>query len=126
MVSCLLIDRNEAERARIAAMLAQAGITCGHSDSAEEGLRYCRNNRPDIVVMDASEAPSAKQFLRLVRYPGHGPKRPVVIFYSSRPDLETMGETILEGAADFLMKPFDGELLLFKITQAGIALKQAA
>lgn len=126
MVSCLLIDRNVTERSRIEALLQSAGIACAHSSSAEEGLRFCQKHRPDIVVMDASEAPSAKQFLQLVRYPGQGPTRPVVIFYSDRPNLETMGDTILLGASDFLVKPFDAELLLFKLAQAGILLARAA
>lgn len=126
MVSCLLIDRNASERARVQALLEALGMTCAQRSGAEEGLSYCRDHQPDVVVMDASEAPSAKEFLRLVRYPGRGPARPVVIFYSEQPDLETMGVTILEGAAEFLMKPFDRDLLQFKLLQTGVMLSQAA
>ena len=34
--------------------------------------------------------------------------------------MEMIGQSILQGAADVIMKPFDRELLQFKLKQAGI------
>jgi len=44
----------------------------------------------------------------------------VVILYANEPDAEEIGQSILEGAADFIMQPFDLELLQFKLRQAGV------
>jgi two-component system, chemotaxis family, chemotaxis protein CheY len=46
--------------------------------------------------------------------------RPVVILYADAPDFDTMGAAILEGASEFLLKPFDRELLTFKLRQSGV------
>ena len=48
-----------------------------------------------------------------------GGKRPLVILYANEPAAE-IGQSILEGAAEFMMQPFDLELLQFKLHQAGV------
>jgi two-component system, chemotaxis family, chemotaxis protein CheY len=120
MVDCLLIDKNPGERQRLASILSAFGLTCEERSGAEEGIRFCHERRPEVVVMEASRLTATKEFLRLVKYQGRTSRRPVVILYAERPDMEAMGETIMEGAADFLMLPFDGDLLRFKLEQAGV------
>ena len=120
MLSCLLIDKNPNERRRLTQLLSGLGLFCHERDGAEEGIRFCQERKPDVVVMEASGLPAAKEFLRLVRYQNRTTKRPVVILYADKPDLEAVGESIMDGAADFLMKPFDRDLLQFKLEQAGV------
>jgi DNA-binding NtrC family response regulator len=64
--------------------------------------------------------PEAREFLRHATYQGQRTGRPVVIVYADQPNFETMGEMILDGAAEFLMKPFSKDLLQFKLKQAGV------
>ena len=88
--------------------------------SETQGVTLVGELHPDVVVMEASGVKAAKEFLRLVRYQGRSRRRPVVILYADKPNMESVGETIIEGAADFLVKPFDRDLLLFKLEQAGV------
>jgi two-component system, chemotaxis family, chemotaxis protein CheY len=120
MVNCLLIDKNPNERQRMLQILNGLGLNCDERSGAEEGIRFCHERRPDVVVMEASGVPAVKEFLRLVKYQGHVTRRPVVILYANQPDLAAMGETIMDGAADFLMMPVDRELIQFKLEQAGV------
>ena len=126
MVSCILIDKNPDERRRVAAMLEALGIASEACDGPEEGIRLCRANQPDIVVMESSKLPAAKDFLRLARYQGRHSNKPVVLMYSKKADLEVMSGSILEGAAEFLVSPFDRDLLRFKLEQSGIFQAKAA
>ena len=116
MVSCLLIDRNAGERHRLSDLMAELGFDCTALPDMADGIRYCREHRPDVVFMAAPAAGDARDFMRFA--PGAG--GPVVIFYADTPDVETMGEAIREGAAEFLLKPFDRDLLKFKLRQSGI------
>ena len=120
MVSCLLIEANRDEGQRVSGLLETLGFECTVRQTADEGIRFCHEEHPDLIVMEASELPSAREFLRLVRYQNRTTKRPVVILYADKPDLEAVGESIMDGAADFLMKPFDRDLLQFKLEQAGV------
>ena len=120
MVNCLLIDKNPKERQRLAQMLCSLGLSCEEREGADEGIIFCHESNPDVVVMEATGVAAAKEFLRLVKYQGRNTRRPVVIFYANKLNLESVGETIIEGAADFLAKPFDRDLLQFKLEQAGV------
>lgn len=120
MINCLLIDKNPLERHRLSQILHGLGVNCSEREGAEEGIIFCQDQRPDFVMMEATTAAATKDFLRLVGYQGHRSRRPVVIFYADLPDVDTMAETIMDGASDFLMKPFDRDLLQFKLQQAGV------
>ena len=120
MVNCLLIDKNPAERQKLQEMLGDIGFHCDERNGAEEGIRFCQEQHPDVVMMEASGVKAAKEFLRLVKYQGRKSSRPIVILYADKPNVAQVGETIIQGAADFLVKPFDRDLLLFKLEQAGV------
>jgi two-component system, chemotaxis family, chemotaxis protein CheY len=126
MVSCLLIDENATESARIAGLLASLHITTTELKDVELGIRHCHENRPDVVLLEATALPKAHEFLRLVRYQSRQTGRPVVILYASRADMGQMGESILHGASEFLLGPFDMDLLEFKLRQSGVLVAAAA
>jgi two-component system, chemotaxis family, chemotaxis protein CheY len=126
MVSCLLIDENTTERSRISGLLDELGVAAHQIADVGQGIRFCRENRPDVVLMEASALPRAKEFLRLVRYQCRNTGRPIVILYASETDVVSMGDSILSGASEFLMVPFDSELLRFKLTQSGVFAARAA
>ncbi len=123
MVSCLLIENNPEERQRIHAMLETLGIDVEMRAAASDALGFCREQRPQLIIMEATAQPATKEILRLAGYGmgsrnGHG--SPVVILYTDHPNMDDMGASILAGASDFLIKPFDERLLHFKLEQAGV------
>jgi DNA-binding response OmpR family regulator len=125
MVSCLLIEHDDAQRRQLAEMLATLGMECTGVARADEGLAACRALRPDVVIMEANAPQNLRPFLRLTN--AGGPRqRPVILFYSKTADMSVIGETILSGAAEFLMLPFDRDLLRFKLRQAGVLPAKAA
>jgi DNA-binding response OmpR family regulator len=126
MVSCLLIDDNGVECARVSALLSELGIFCTTMTDMDEGVRFAHANTPDLVLMEATAVPRSKEFLRLVRYQGRNTGRPVVILYASSASIADMGESILSGASEFLMAPFDLSLLEFKLVQSGLLVAKAA
>jgi DNA-binding NtrC family response regulator len=127
MVSCLLIEKDDAQRQQLTLMLETLGMDCTSVGRADDGLALIENLHPDVVVMEANEARSVRPFLRLVaRHDSPAQRAPVLLFYSKKASMDVIGETILNGAAEFLMLPFDRELLSFKLKQAGVALPKAA
>lgn len=120
MTSCLLIDENGAETRRLKSMVDAFGMETVTIGCPEDALRYCNDNAPDVVLVAAESAgPSPRELVRKLRRENHG-KAPIVILYAEQPDMEMIGQTILQGAADVLMKPFDRDILQFKLQQAGV------
>ena len=117
MGACLLVERDTAERQRLQGLLSGLGFACESVADASAALAYCRAHTPELVMMDAAAVDEARDVLRATRGGAGGS---VVILYASQPGIAAMGETILEGAAEFLLKPFDQDLLSFKLRQAGL------
>lgn len=126
MVSCLVIERDDAQRQQLTSMLETLGMDCTSVARADDGLAVLQDLRPDVVVMEANEAGSIRPFLRLARHDEHSRGGPVLLFYSKKASMDVIGETILNGAAEFLMLPFDRELLSFKLKQSGVLPPKAA
>lgn len=120
MVTCLLIDRDPAERRRLSSLLSGLGMSTSETAGAGEGIAFCNDNTPDLVLLQATgQDVEPHDFVRRVRRNSRS-KKPVVILYAEKPDASEIGQSILEGAADFLVKPFDRDLLAFKLKQAGV------
>ena len=121
MTRCLLIDEDSRGRQYLEQMLSGLGLETSLTAGTDDALRFCNDNSPDIVMVSTRASGGApKEFVKRLRLSGRG-KPPVVFLYADTPDTEMFGQSILEGAADVLMMPFDRDLLHFKLRQAGIA-----
>jgi two-component system chemotaxis response regulator CheY len=58
-------------------------------------------------------------FLRAMRKLPGGDK-PVVVFCTTENDIEHIQEAITAGANEYIMKPFDSEILQAKFSQVGL------
>ena len=118
---CLLIDEDKASAKRLQALLADLGLETDQAAAPDEALRHCNATAPDIVMLSAAASASQpRDFVRKLRRSNAG-KTPVVILYAKTPDTQMISQSILQGAADVLMQPFDRDILQFKLRQAGIA-----
>lgn len=120
MTKCLLIDEEGRGRHHLGEMLSGLGLDTSLTSGADEAMRFCNDNSPDVVMLSArANGGAPRDFVKRLRLAGRG-KPPVVFLFAETPDTEMFGQTILEGAADVLMMPLDRDLLHFKLRQAGI------
>jgi two-component system, chemotaxis family, chemotaxis protein CheY len=120
MTRCLLIDEDGLECHRLLELLDGLGVDTAQTAKSDEALRYCNDNAPDVVMLAAAGSDARpKDFVRRLRRNIHG-KKPVVFLYAETPDTDMIGQSILQGAADVLMHPFDRDILQFKLRQAGV------
>lgn len=120
MAKCLLIDRDVAERKRVRDQLADIGLTVVERDDAAQGLVYCNDNEPDVVLMALHGATiQTEDFIRRMRKSSEG-KRPVVIAYGPQSYASHIGQTILAGAAECFLLPADCDTISFKLRQTGV------
>ncbi len=120
MTRCLLIDEDNKGRRCLEQMLSGLGLETSLMAGADDALRYCNDNAPDVVMVSAdTRGVAPKDLVKRLRFSARG-KPPVVFLYAEHADTDMFGQTILEGAADVLMMPFDRDLLQFKLRQAGV------
>ena len=79
-----------------------------------------RDSRADVVVLDI-EMPvmDGITFLQALRKE-FGPDKPPVVFCTTENDMDHIEAAISHGAQEYIMKPFDEDILTGKFAQVGL------
>jgi two-component system chemotaxis response regulator CheY len=86
----------------------------------KQALDACLVNMPDGILLDWNmPVMSGIEFLRELRAASGGDK-PIVVFCTTENDIEHIQEAIEAGANEYIMKPFDSEIIQAKFTQVGL------
>ncbi|GGB70807.1 response regulator [Henriciella pelagia] len=85
-----------------------------------DALKSCRENMPDAILLDWNmPVMNGLDFLRALRREQGGSK-PIVVFCSTENDAEHIGEAMRSGANEFIMKPFDADIIHSKFAEVGL------
>jgi len=116
-MQCLVIDQNSESRAIISAMLGELGFACCFLTEGADASPLSKVAFALIAVRDQSADLSAIR--QLTQRVGGRPAIPVICF-GDFVSIESVERCIVAGASDVLMRPFDVELLAFRLQQLGI------
>ncbi len=120
MTQCMIIGPLGGDSPQLANMLSAYGFDLTSAANANDALAQCNNDMPDVIVLpDNLQDMDVMAFIRRLRQAKRGNKA-AVFLCADNPDSETMGRAIWEGASDFLIEPFDAEVLDRKLKQAGV------
>ncbi len=121
MKTCLIVDKGDITRNTAYRYLRGHDFSVQGAEDGEQALSMCRKRMPDVILVDDSANVSgyALDFVKKLNKSKTG-KRPVVIYCSRERDAAKIGAALWEGATECLMKPFDADLLDFKLHQSGI------
>ncbi|MGQ0508966.1 MAG: sigma-54-dependent transcriptional regulator [Myxococcaceae bacterium] len=114
--SVLLVDDDPAVGKVLTALLHQAGLQSHHVTSAESALQFLDKHAVDVVVSDV-RMPSMDGMALLNRVAERWPELPVIML-TAHGTVPMAVEAMKLGAADFVIKPFDREELLFSVRKA--------
>lgn len=121
MIHCLVIDDSKLIRSIHSRMLTQLGLRLSEAENGEEALKVCAAGMPDLVLVDWNmPVMDGFTFLKNLRAMpgGDGPK---VVLCTIESDLDHIRRALAEGADEYIMKPFDVQILATKLTAIGIA-----
>jgi two-component system chemotaxis response regulator CheY len=118
--TCLVVDDSRMVRKLVRRILEGLDFVVDEAADGEEALVACRRGMPDAIVLDwHMPVMSGPEFLAELRHEqgGEGPK---VIFCTAENDLEHIAEAMQAGGDEYIMKPFDAEILKGKLEQVGL------
>jgi len=120
MKSCLIVDDSKVIRMVAKKILAELGFRTEEAEDGKVALDRCINQMPDAVLLDWNMPNmNGLEFLyELRKLPGGD--RPIVVFCTTENDIEHIQEAITAGANEYIMEPFDSEILQAKFTQVGL------
>ena len=121
MRRCLVVDDSRVVRKVARRLLEELDFAVAEASDGMEALAWCRAMMPDLVLIEpAMPTMSGLDFLRRLRLEPGG-RAPKVIFCSGQSDLERIRQALDAGAAEYIIKPFDSELVAGKLALAGMA-----
>jgi two-component system chemotaxis response regulator CheY len=117
---CLVIDDSRVVRKVARRILEDLDFEVAEAGDGAEGLAWCRSAMPDLVLLDWNmPVMDGVEFLRRLRQEPGG-AAPRVVFCSAENDLDRVREALDAGADEYIMKPFDGDIVASKLALAGV------
>jgi len=119
--TCLVVDDSQVVRKVARRLLEELNFAVAEAADGMEALAWCRAMMPEVVLIELRmPMMSGLDFLRRLRLEPGG-RAPKVIFCSSETDLDRIREALDAGAAEYVLKPFDGDVVAEKLALAGVA-----
>ncbi len=120
MKHCLVVDDSSIIRKVARRILEELRFETSEADGAAAALDKCRNTMPDAILLDANMPEmSGVDFLLALRRLVGG-RDPVVLYCSTENNVAQITEAIEAGASEFLLKPFDRDMLVEKFSELGM------
>lgn len=120
MKTCLVVDDSRVIRKVARRILEDLSFDIEEACDGLEALQQCRRAMPDAILLDwTMPVMTGIDFLRQLRAEPGG-DRPVVVFCTTENDVERISEALRAGADEYMMKPFDGDILQSKFAEAGL------
>ena len=118
--SCLVVDDSRTLRAVMRRILEPLGFAVEEAEDGLAALRHCRREMPDVLFVDWNMPRMyGLSFVRALREEPEG-RRPVVIFCTSVDEIARIEEALAAGADEYIMKPFDRDIVRLKLEQTGV------
>jgi two-component system chemotaxis response regulator CheY len=120
MKSCLIVDDSRVVRKVARRILEDLHFAIEEAADGKLALDACLKAMPDVVLLDWNmPVMNGIDFLRQLRR-APGGESPVVVFCTTENDLQHIQEAIGAGANEYIMKPFDSDILAAKFAQVGL------
>ena len=120
MKTCLIVDDSSVVRKVIRGYLDELEFACSEAADGSLAMQECEKQMPDLIMLDWNmPVMDGMTFLKTLRASSGGDK-PTVIFCTTENTVSKMCEAMKEGAQDFIMKPFNREILRSKLEQNNI------
>ena len=120
MKMCLVVDDSRVVRKVARRILEALDFETAEAADGAEALAFCRTAMPDAVLVDwAMPNMNGLEFVSALRGEPDG-ARPIVVFCAAENEPDRIAEALAHGADEYIMKPFDGDIMACKFGQAGL------
>ena len=120
MKTCLVVDDSRVIRKVARRILEDLSFRFEEAGDGSEALSFCRSSMPDAILLDWNmPVMNGIDFLRHLRADPGG-DRPVVVFCTTENDISAIAQAIESGANEYIMKPFDSEIVQSKFAEVGL------
>ena len=119
MKLCLVVDDSKVIRKVARRILEELGFSVEEAVDGQDALDACDRNMPDAVLLDWNmPVMDGLEFLKTLR--SRDTEQPIVVFCTTENDMAHIRTAMEAGANEYIMKPFDREIIEAKFIQVGL------
>jgi two-component system chemotaxis response regulator CheY len=121
MKTCLVVDDSAVIRKVARRILESMNFEVGEAEDGAKALTVCAEAMPDAILLDWNmPMMDGYDFLRVLRQ-SPGGEKPKVLFCTTENDVGAIARALHAGADEYIMKPFDRDIVTAKLEQVGLA-----
>jgi two-component system chemotaxis response regulator CheY len=121
MRNCLVVDDSRVIRKVACRILQDLRYDTEEAEDGLAALAACRARMPELILLDWNMPHmNGIEFLKTLRRE-QGGQRPVVVFCTTENDVAHITEALGAGANEYIMKPFDRDIVEAKLAEVGMA-----
>ncbi len=116
----MVVDDSRVVRQVACRILKDLGFDCCEAEDGEKAFQACRENLPELILVDWNmPVMSGFEFLEKIRHLENG-ARPKIIFCTTESDAGMIQKAIRAGADEYIMKPFNSDIIRSKLLKVGL------
>jgi two-component system chemotaxis response regulator CheY len=116
----LIVDDSKVVRTVSGKILEQLDVSYNEAENGQKALELCSQNKYDFILLDWNmPVMSGLEFILEFRKNSENALTPV-IFCTTENEVDKITQAITSGASEYIMKPFDYEIVKSKLEQLGI------
>jgi two-component system chemotaxis response regulator CheY len=120
MKTCLVVDDSSVIRKVARRILEGLEFQIMEAENGEDAIEKCRYQLPDAILLDWNMPKmDGYDFLRVLRRLPGGDK-PKVVFCTTENDVAHIARALHAGANEYIMKPFDRDIVEAKFQEVGL------
>jgi two-component system chemotaxis response regulator CheY len=120
MKHCLVVDDSSVIRKVARRILEDLSFEITEAEDGQAALDICRKQMPEAILLDWNmPIMDGMEFLAQLRKEPHG-KSPKVVFCTTENDVQHIAKALRAGADEYIMKPFDREIVEAKFAEVGL------
>ncbi len=120
MKSCLIVDDSRVVRKVASRIAHELGFECLEAEDGQKAYDQCQLSMPDAIILDWNmPIMNGIEFLEKLRGMDNG-QHPKVVFCTTENDMSHIQRAMQAGANEYIMKPFDSEIIKSKFIHIGL------
>ncbi len=120
MKIAMVVDDSKIVRKVTQRILEALGYSVVEAEDGKIAIDVFQQHNPSLIMLDwHMPVMNGLEFLKALRAMPGG-TAPIVIFCTTETDIKNIQEAIVSGANEYVMKPFDEEIIKGKLAQLGL------
>lgn len=120
MKTCLIVDDSRVVRKVARRIVEGFNFTCEEAEDGQKAADACGIKMPDAILLDWNmPVMTGIEFLEVLRKMPGG-DQPKVLFCTTENDISFIQRALSAGANEYIMKPFDSDIIEAKFKSVGI------